>query len=79
MPRNGRLNGFHAGGRKGYFWTLGLKMEFQVSLILGSSEGRECRERKKHIKNKTRKQNLHGIVPGFWGEFCLCVFSPPKE
>ena len=36
------------------------------------------RERKKHIKKKTRKQNIHGIVPGFWGEFCLCVFSPPK-
>ena len=28
--------------------------------------------------NKTRKQNFHEIVPGFWGEFCLCVFSPPK-
>ena len=35
------------------------------------------RERQKHIKKKTRKQNFHGIVPGFWGEFCLCVFSPP--
>ena len=37
------------------------------------------RERKKHIKNETRKQNFHGIVPGFWGEFCLCVFLPHKE
>ena len=27
---------------------------------------------KKHIKKKTHKQNLHGIVPGF----CLCVFLP---
>ena len=31
---------------------------------------------KKHIKIKTRKQNFHGIVPGLWGEFCLCVFPP---
>ena len=29
---------------------------------------------KKHIKKKTRKQNFHGIVLGFWGGFCLCVF-----
>ena len=32
---------------------------------------------KKHIKKKTRKQNFHGIVPGFWGGFCLCVFFSP--
>ena len=31
---------------------------------------------KKHIKNKTRKQSFHGIVPGFSGGFCLfvCLF-----
>ena len=34
---------------------------------------------KKHIKKKTRKQIFHGIVPGVWGEFCLCVFLPHKE
>ena len=33
---------------------------------------------KKNIKNKTCKQNIHGVVPGFGGEFCLCVFSPPS-
>ena len=33
-------------------------------------------EKKTH-KEKTCKQNFHGIIPGFWGEFCLCVlFSP---
>ena len=36
-------------------------------------------ERKKHIKTKTHKQNLHGIVPGFfWGDL-VYVFSPHKE
>ena len=35
----------------------------------------EINSLKKHIKNKTRKQN----VLGFWGEFCLCVFLPHKE
>ena len=30
-------------------------------------------------KEKTRKQNYHEIVPGFWVEFCLCVFIPHKE
>ena len=35
-------------------------------------------ERKKtHKEQKTRKQNFHRKVPGFWGESCLCVFSPP--
>ena len=34
-------------------------------------------ERKKHINKKTRKQNFHGIVPGFLGDFCLCVFFSP--
>ena len=33
---------------------------------------------KKHIKNKTRKQKFHGIVPGFWGGDFVYVFSPPK-
>ena len=33
---------------------------------------------KKHIKKKTRKQDFHGIVPGFWGD-SVYVFSPPKE
>ena len=37
------------------------------------------RGRKKHIKKKTRKQNIHGIVPGFWVEFCLCVFFLPHK
>ena len=32
-------------------------------------------ERKKHKEKKTRKQNVHGIVPGFWGDF-VYVFSP---
>ena len=32
---------------------------------------------KKHIKKKTRKQNFHGIVPGFWGGFCSCVSVSP--
>ena len=41
------------------------------------SFSRYFRERKKHIKKKTRKHNFHGIVPGFWGEFCLCVFFSP--
>ena len=30
-------------------------------------------------KEKTRKQNFHGIVPEFLGGFCLCVFLPHKE
>ena len=34
---------------------------------------------KKHIKKKTRKQNFHGIVPGFWGEFCFYVFFLPHK
>ena len=34
---------------------------------------------KKHINNKTRKQTYHGFVPWFFGDFCLCVFSPHKE
>ena len=35
---------------------------------------------KKHIKKKTRKQNFHGIVLGFFlGKFCLCVFSPIRN
>ena len=34
---------------------------------------------KKHKKNKTHKPDFHGIVPGFWGGFCLCVFLPHKE
>ena len=34
------------------------------------------RERKKHIKKKTRKQKFHGIVPGFLGNF-VYVFSSP--
>ena len=36
-------------------------------------------ERNKHIKKKTRKQNFRGIIPGFWGGLCLCVFLPHKE
>ena len=40
--------------------------------------------RKKHIKKETRKQNFHGMIPGFWGGFLfMCFFSPipndPKE
>ena len=35
---------------------------------------------KKHIKKKKRKQNVHGIVPGFfWGvDFVYVLFSPPQ-
>ena len=47
--------------------------------VFVSSVVPENGERKKHIKKKTRKQNFHGIVPGFLGEFCLCVFLPHKE
>ena len=36
------------------------------------------RAKKTHREKKTRKQNFHGIVLGFWGEFCLCVYSPPQ-
>ena len=32
---------------------------------------------KKHIKNKTRKQNFQGFVPGFWGNFVYVFFLPP--
>ena len=39
----------------------------------------ELRERKKHIKNKTHKQNFPGIVPGFWGNFVYVFFLPHKE
>ena len=39
-----------------------------LSLLLGAT---------KHIKKKTHEQIFHGIVPGFWGGFCLCAFSPP--
>ena len=35
------------------------------------------RSKKKHIKIKTRKQNFHGIVPGFWGGILFKCFSPP--
>ena len=34
MPRNGHLNGSHAGGQKGYFWTL--KMEFPGFPVFGA-------------------------------------------
>ena len=38
------------------------------------------RERKKHIKKKTRKQNFQGIVPGFWGGISfMCFFSPIRN
>ena len=37
------------------------------------------RERKEHIKRKTRKQNIHGIVPGFWGNFVYVFFLTHKE
>ena len=33
-------------------------------------------KKKNKWRKKTHKQNIHGIVPGFWGGFCLCVFSP---
>ena len=39
----------------------------------------DIRERKKHIKKKNRKQNFHGIVPRFLGEFCLCDFLPIRN
>ena len=35
--------------------------------------------RRKHIKKKTRKQNFHGIVPGFWGDFVYVFFSPRRN
>ena len=38
IPRNGHLNESHAGGRKGYFWTL--KMEFPGFLDFGLCKGR---------------------------------------
>ena len=28
-------------------------------------------------KEKTRKQNFHGIVPGFWGNLIYVFFCPP--
>ena len=28
-------------------------------------------------KKETRKHSFHGNVPGFGGEFCLCVFFSP--
>ena len=38
------------------------------------------RERKKHIKKKTRKQNFHGIVPGFLGGILfMCFFLPLRN
>ena len=43
-----------------------------------SQAAANCWERKKHIKKKTHKQNFQGIVPGFWGGSCLCVFSSPQ-
>ena len=48
----------------------GRRMPELFSLIDVGSE-------KKHIKTKTRKQNFHGIVPGFWGGIIfMCFFSP---
>ena len=44
-----------------------------------SSQGLIFLLRERKIKNKTRKQNFHGIVPEFCGEFCLCVFSPIRN
>ena len=38
MPRNGGLNGSHAGGQKGYSWTL--KMEFPGFPDFGLCKGR---------------------------------------
>ena len=40
---------------------------------------RDRKERKKHIKKETRKQNFHGIVPGFWGKFVYVFFLTHKE
>ena len=54
-----------------FFKIWALRVIFTGGPVLGSE--------KKHIKKKTRKQNFHGIVPGFWGEFCLCFFLPHKE
>ena len=33
---------------------------------------------KKTYKEKTRKQNFHGIVPGFLGDFLYVFCLPPK-
>ena len=34
---------------------------------------------KTHTKNQTRKQNFHGILPGFWGGFVYVFFSPTRN
>ena len=36
------------------------------------------RSEKTH-QEKTRKQNVHGIVPAFWGDFVYVFFSPIRN
>ena len=60
------------------FWgELGEFCENSVSSLFHTNIGSE--KKKKTHKERTRKQNFHGIVPGFLGGLCLCVkhFSPP--
>ena len=55
---------------------------FLFGLIFRSWSSASCQvptfpvngERKKHIKKKTRKQNIHGIIPGFLGDFVYVFF-----
>ena len=47
-------------------------------LSINTWQSQSIWERKKPQKEKTRKQNVHGIVPGFFGGgLCLCVFFSP--
>ena len=41
-----------------------------------SREAVFCFGSKTNIKKKTRKQNVHGIVPGLWGEIMFVLFLP---
>ena len=42
-------------------------------------DGYPGERKKKHINKKTRKQNFHGSVPGFWGDFVYVFFSPIRN
>ena len=50
--------------------------EFYTLLVLNCQK---VGSKKKTQRKKARKQNFHGIVPGFGGEFCFRVFLPHKE